>query len=54
MPKYLIEAAYTTDSVRGVADKGGTARRAAVEQLVSGAGGTIECFTSPSATPTFT
>jgi uncharacterized protein with GYD domain len=44
MPKYLIEASYTTDGVRGVADKGGTARRAAVEQLVAGAGGTVECL----------
>jgi len=42
MPKYLIEASYTTDGIRGVADKGGTARRSAVEQLVAGAGGTVE------------
>jgi uncharacterized protein with GYD domain len=44
MPKYLIEASYTTEGVKGVADKGGTARREAVEQLVAAAGGKIECF----------
>jgi uncharacterized protein with GYD domain len=44
MPRYLIEASYTTEGVRGVADKGGTARREAVEQLIAAAGGTMECF----------
>jgi uncharacterized protein with GYD domain len=44
MPKYLIEASYTTEGVRGVADKGGTARREAVEQLIAGAGGKLESF----------
>jgi hypothetical protein len=27
MPKYLIEASYGTEGVRGVAQKGGSARR---------------------------
>jgi uncharacterized protein with GYD domain len=44
MPKYLIEASYGTEGVAGVADKGGTARREAVEQLVAAIGGKVESF----------
>ncbi|MGA2322132.1 MAG: GYD domain-containing protein [Solirubrobacteraceae bacterium] len=44
MPKYLIEASYSTEGVRGVADKGGTARREAVEQLIAASGGKLESF----------
>jgi uncharacterized protein with GYD domain len=44
MPNYLIEATYKTEGVAGVADKGGTARRDTVEQMISAAGGTMESF----------
>jgi uncharacterized protein with GYD domain len=44
MPNYLIEASYSNEGVGGVADKGGTARREAVEQLISSIGGKVECF----------
>ena len=44
MPNYLIEASYDTEGVAGVADKGGTARRDAVAQLIAAAGGKLECF----------
>lgn len=44
MPHYLIEASYTSEGAAGVAAKGGTARREAVEQLIGDAGGTMECF----------
>ena len=44
MPKYLIAASYSAEGVRGVAEKGGTARREAVEQLVGSVGGTMESF----------
>jgi len=44
MPNYLIEASYSTEGVSGVADKGGTARREAVGQLIDGIGGKMECF----------
>jgi uncharacterized protein with GYD domain len=44
MPNYLIEASYSTEGVGGVADKGGTARREAVAQLIAAAGGKMECF----------
>jgi uncharacterized protein with GYD domain len=42
MPKYLIEASYSTEGVRGIADKGGTARREVVEQLIAATGGKME------------
>jgi uncharacterized protein with GYD domain len=44
MPKFLIEASYSSEGVTGVADKGGTARREAVEQLIAAAGGKMESF----------
>jgi uncharacterized protein with GYD domain len=44
MPNYLIEASYTTEGVKGVADKGGTARREAVQQLIAASGGKMESF----------
>jgi uncharacterized protein with GYD domain len=44
MPKYLIEASYSSEGVKGVAAKGGTARREAVQQLITSMGGSIESF----------
>jgi uncharacterized protein with GYD domain len=44
MPKFLIKASYTQQGVRGVIDKGGSARREAVEKMISGAGGSLEGF----------
>lgn len=44
MPKYLIEASYTSEGAAGIADKGGTDRREAVAQLVSSMGGQLESF----------
>jgi uncharacterized protein with GYD domain len=44
MPKYLIEASYRTAGVRGVAEKGGTARRETIGKLVGELGGTVESF----------
>jgi uncharacterized protein with GYD domain len=44
MPKYLIEASYTLDGVKGVQSAGGTSRRDAVSQLVESVGGKMESF----------
>jgi uncharacterized protein with GYD domain len=44
MPKYLWQASYTTEGVKGVVAKGGTARRKAITELVEGLGGTLETF----------
>ena len=42
MSKYLIKASYSSDGIKGVMAKGGTARKEAIEQLVSGVGGSME------------
>jgi uncharacterized protein with GYD domain len=42
MPKYLIEASYTLDGLKGIIKTGGTARRAAVQQAVESVGGKFE------------
>ena len=44
MAKYLIEANYTPDGLKGVIAKGGSARRDAVEKLLADVGGTLESF----------
>jgi uncharacterized protein with GYD domain len=44
MPKYLLKASYTAEGARGISSGGGSARRAAVEHLVSSVGGTLEAF----------
>ena len=44
MPKFLIEASYTLDGVRGVQSAGGTSRRDAVAQTAESVGGKLESF----------
>jgi len=44
MPKYLLQVSYTVEGIKGVRKEGGTARRAAAEQLVKSLGGTMESF----------
>src|SRR4051794_37623921 len=44
MPKYLIQASYTTEGVGGVQAKGGSSRRDAVTDTVRILGGQVECF----------
>lgn len=44
MAKYLWQASYTAEGVRGLLKEGGTSRRATVEQLVKELGGSIEAF----------
>jgi uncharacterized protein with GYD domain len=44
MPKYLIEASYTLEGVRGVQSAGGSSRRDAVEAVAESVGGQMECF----------
>jgi len=44
MPKFLIEASYTLDGVKGVQSEGGSGRRDAVAKLVESAGGRLEGF----------
>jgi uncharacterized protein with GYD domain len=44
MAKYLVIANYGPEGVKGLLDKGGTARTEAVGKAVAGVGGTIESF----------
>ena len=44
MPKYLIEASYTSDGEKGLLKDGGSKRRQAAEQAVKNAGGRLEAF----------
>ena len=44
MPKYLVQASYTAEGTRGLLKDGGTKRRAVVDGLMKGLGGTLESF----------
>ncbi len=44
MPKYLIQASYTTEGVKGLRSAGGTSRREAIASLAEGIGGRLESF----------
>jgi uncharacterized protein with GYD domain len=44
MPKYLIQANYVGEGLKGLLKEGGSSRRAAVEKLFGSVGGRIEAF----------
>jgi len=44
MPKYLFEAMYTLEGVKGVQSQGGSARRDAVADVAKSVGGELESF----------
>ena len=45
MPKYLVQASYTPEGVKGVLSEGGTGRAKAVAQVTESLGGTVEaCY----------
>jgi|SRR5579875_1900767 len=44
MPKYLITGSYTAEGAKGIVAKGGSDRRAAVDQLAESVGATVETF----------
>lgn len=44
MAKYLIEANYVGEGVRGLLDEGGTSRVEAVEKALAEMGGSLETF----------
>lgn len=44
MPKYLIEASYTADGVKGVQSGGGSARRDAIAKVAESVGGKLDSF----------
>jgi uncharacterized protein with GYD domain len=44
VPKYLIEASYTLEGVKGVQSAGGSSRRDAIAKLAESVGGQLESF----------
>jgi uncharacterized protein with GYD domain len=44
MPKYLLKVRYTSDGINGVLRDGGSARRAAADDLAKSVGGAVESF----------
>ena len=44
MARYLTQFSYTPDGIKGLAQEGGSKRRAAVEQAIKAAGGKLEAF----------
>jgi uncharacterized protein with GYD domain len=44
MSKYLIEGTYTAEGAKGLLKQGGTSRRAQIEEMLTGLGGSLEAF----------
>lgn len=44
MPKYLVQANYVGEGLKGLLKEGGSSRRAAVEKLFGSVGGKVEAF----------
>jgi uncharacterized protein with GYD domain len=44
MPKYMIQATYTAEGLKGLTKDGGSKRRAVVEQAMKAVGGSLESF----------
>jgi uncharacterized protein with GYD domain len=44
MPKYLVEASYTVEGVKGIQSAGGSSRRDAIAALAKSVGGQLESF----------
>ena len=44
MPKYLFAVSYTAEGAKGLLTEGGSSRRAMVDKMVGGLGGTVECM----------
>jgi uncharacterized protein with GYD domain len=44
MPKYLIQASYVGEGLKGLIKEGGTSRRETVTRVIEGMGGKMETF----------
>jgi len=44
MPKYLVQASYVGDGLKGLIKEGGTSRRETVTGVIEGMGGKMETF----------
>ncbi|AEF39902.1 GYD domain-containing protein [Hoyosella subflava] len=44
MPKYLWQVSYSPEGAQGLLEQGGSARRAAITEMVESVGGSVEAF----------
>jgi uncharacterized protein with GYD domain len=44
MPKYMFQASYTTEGLKGLFRDGGSRRKADVEKAITGLGGSLEAI----------
>ena len=44
MPKYLVQANYVGEGLKGLLKEGGSSRRAVVEKIIDSMGGKLEVF----------
>jgi uncharacterized protein with GYD domain len=44
MPKYLVQANYVGDGLKGLLKEGGSSRRDAIDKLFASVGGKVEAF----------
>lgn len=44
MPKYLWQVSYSPDGAQGLLEQGGSARKAAITEMVESVGGRVESF----------
>ena len=44
MPKYLFQASYTLEGVKGLLEEGGSSRAKALDEVAASVGGKIEAF----------
>ena len=44
MPKYMIQASYNTEGIRGILKEGGSSRATTIEKMITGLGGRMESF----------
>ena len=44
MPKYLVQARYTAEGLKGLIEDSGSGRRADVQAAVKSVGGKVDCF----------
>jgi uncharacterized protein with GYD domain len=44
MPKYMVQASYVGEGLKGLLKEGGTKRKEAVAQVIESMGGTLESF----------
>ena len=44
MPKYLLQASYTTEGTKGLLQEGDSSRRSAVQKAVEDVGGKLKAF----------